>query len=147
MTGGNDYRFRVTARNIHGWGVPSDEAVIYATSAPAQPGPVTTLQVNENIEIRWTAPFNNYESLDAYRVAVKGSSGAFIEDLSNCDASKPEIMVELRCRIPVSALVAAPYSLPPGAVVVAKVQARNARGWGPFSEENSSGAVVITVPL
>jgi len=25
----------VTAHNIHGWGVASEEAVIYATSAPA----------------------------------------------------------------------------------------------------------------
>ena len=105
------------------------------------------MQVNENIEIRWTAPLNNYESLDAYRVAVESSSATFIEDLTNCDASAPDIMAELRCRIPVAVLVAAPFTLPPGTTVVAKVQARNARGWGPFSEENTAGAVVITEPL
>jgi hypothetical protein len=87
VSGGNDYRFRVTAHNIHGWGVASEEAVIYATSVPAEPSPVATVQVNEYIEVRWTAPFNNYESIDAFRVAVKGSSGTFIEDLTNCDGS------------------------------------------------------------
>jgi hypothetical protein len=147
VAGGNAYRFRARAHNVHGWGPASAEAVIYATSAPAQPDPVTTAQVNENIEIQWAAPLNNYESLDAYRVAVQSSSGTFVEDLTNCDASAPDIMDELRCRVPVAVLVAAPFSLPPGATVVAKVQARNARGWGPFSAENTAGALVITVPL
>jgi hypothetical protein len=147
VAGGTDYRLRVRAHNLHGWGPESEPAVVFATSAPGQPDPVTTAQVSETIEIRWTAPLNNYESLDAYRLTVEAAGGAYLEDLAHCDASTAAVMAELACRIPVATLVAAPYSLPAGALVVAQVQAHNARGWGANSDPNSGGAVIITVPL
>lgn len=134
------------AHNLHGWGAYSSEVVIFATSVPDQPAAVTTTRVNSDIEIQWVAPFNNYESIDAYLVAVKSAGGTFEVDTTNCDASTAAILAELRCRVPVSVLTASPFSLAAGATVVAKVQARNARGWGALSAENTAGAIIITVP-
>ena len=62
---------------MHGWGAYSDEALIYATSTPAQPAVATTAEANEDVEIAWSEPFNNYESIDAYRVAIQTSAGSF----------------------------------------------------------------------
>jgi hypothetical protein len=55
-------------------------------------------------------------------------------------------MLELKCRIPVSVLTAAPFSLTAGNIVVAQVKAYNARGWSTLSTANTAGAVIITVP-
>lgn len=131
---------------MHGWGAYSPEALIYATSTPAQPAVATTAEANEDVEIAWSEPFNNYESTDAYRVAIRTSAGSFEEDTDYCDASTADVMEEAACRIPVSVLTAAPFSLTAGDLVVVVVQAHNARGWGPLSEENTAGAVIITVP-
>ena len=146
MSGGTGYRFRATAHNVHGWGPVSTEALVYATDVPAQPATVTTTASTSNIEIAWTVPFNNYESIVAYRVAVQTSTGAFEEEPISCDASSTAIMDEMACRIPVATLVAGTFSLTAGDVVVAKVQAQNARGWGPLSVANTVGAIIITVP-
>jgi hypothetical protein len=104
--------------------------------------------VNDKIEVSWTPPSSNFESIDAYRVLVKSSalSPTFEEEAVNCDASTPEVMAFTRCRIPVLVLRGAQYSLTAGTVVVALVQAHNARGWGPLSAENTAGAIITTVP-
>jgi hypothetical protein len=146
VTGGEAYRFRVTAHNVQGWGPVSGVGVIWATSTPAAPAPATTVEVNEYIEVRWSAPVSNFESLDAYSVAVESAAGPYYSDLASCDGSSAAVRAELRCRIPVSTLTAAPFALTSGATVVAIVQARNARGWGPYSAPNTVGAVISTVP-
>ena len=146
IAGGADYRFRVRARNTHGWGLWSEEALIYATSVPAQPDPVTTAQATGDVQLSWTEPLNNYESIDAYRVVLQTAGATFEEAASFCDASQAAVMDALACLIPVSALTAAPFSLSAGAYVIAKVQAHNGRGWGPLSDANAGGAVIITVP-
>jgi hypothetical protein len=67
ISGGNPYRFKVRAHNIHGWSTQySSEATIYATSAPSQPAVMATVPANADIELQWQAPFNNYESISAY---------------------------------------------------------------------------------
>lgn len=146
VVGGGDYRIRVRAHNVHGWGPYSPEAIIYATSQPSQPAAVTTAAANENILISWTTPFNNYEALDAYRVSIKTSSGTFETETTHCDGSSAPVFFGLSCLVPVSVLTAAPFSLSAGDVVQAVVEAHNARGWGPASPENTAGAIIITVP-
>ena len=120
--------------------------MVYATSAPGQPAPVATAQATGDIQISWTEPLNNYESIDAYRVVLQASGGTFEEEASFCDGSQQSVMDTLACLIPVSALTESPFSLSAGAIVIARVQAHNGRGWGPLSEANTGGAVIITVP-
>ena len=84
---------------------------------------MSTQTVNDKVEISWSAPFNNYESIDKYLVKVKtaDASPTYIQELVNCDASTIEVIAFLKCRIPVSVLRASPYSLPAGTLVVALV--------------------------
>jgi hypothetical protein len=150
-TGGAQYRFRVRAYNKHGWSPDySPEGVIYATGKPATPDPVVTSQANRDIELRWTAPFNNYESIDAFRVLVKTSTGSdsYEEERTHCAGDSAAIMAmsEPACLIPVAVLTAAPFSLSAGATVVARVLAHNARGWGLPSTPNDVGGIITTVP-
>ena len=49
------------------------------------------------------------------------------------------------CSIPVADLLAAPYSLPWGSEVFAKVKATNIKGVSNFSDVGN-GAVLITIP-
>jgi hypothetical protein len=77
---------------------------------------------------------------------IEGSGGVFEEETTYCDGSLEAVIDALACLIPVSALTASPFSLSAGAVVVAKVQAQNGRGWGALSEANTAGGVIITVP-
>jgi hypothetical protein len=107
---------------------------------------VTTAAANDRIEIRWTAPFNNYEALDAYRISIKTSTGTFETETTYCDGSSTAVFAGLSCLVPVSVLTAAPFSLSAGATVQAVVEAHNARGWGPASVENTLGAIIVTVP-
>jgi len=146
VVGGADYRARVRAHNVHGWGPYGPESVIFATDVPVQPAAVTTTAASEKIQISWTTPFNNYESLDAYRVSIKTSTGTFQTETTNCDGASTAVFSGLSCLVPVSVLTAAPFSLSAGDVVQAVVEAHNARGWGPASPENTAGAIIITVP-
>ena len=52
----------------------------------------------------------------------------------------------MSCTIPITALTSAPFSLVQGALVQAKVAAKNAVGEGAFSAANSLGALIQLVP-
>jgi hypothetical protein len=54
--------------------------------------------------------------------------------------------VPLHCDIPVSLLLVSPFNLRLASLVVARVRARNERGYGPWSPDNASGANIQTVP-
>jgi hypothetical protein len=146
VAGGSGYRFKVRAHNTHGWGEYSEEALVYATDTPGQPDTVTTALATSDIQISWTEPLNNYESIDAYRVVIQSSTSSFEEETTYCDGSLAAVMDALSCLIPVSALTVSPFTLSAGDIVVAKVQAHNGRGWGSLSDPNTAGAVIITVP-
>jgi hypothetical protein len=56
LTGGNVYKFKVTARNIYGSGSPSDELSIEASDRPDKPSiPVVSL-AGTNVKIQWQLP-------------------------------------------------------------------------------------------
>ena len=111
---------------------------------------MVTTQTNRDIELRWTAPFNNYESIDAFQVLVKTSTGtdSYEEERTHCAGDSAAIMAMSTpaCLIPVAVLTAAPFSLSAGATVVARVLAHNARGWGLPSTPNDVGGIITTVP-
>ena len=56
LTAGQSYKFRLTAKNVYGWGVVSNEVTMIPLGAPSTPASVTTSVVATNVKIEWTDP-------------------------------------------------------------------------------------------
>ena len=67
---GTTYKMRIRALNIHGWSDWSDILITHSTGIPDKPQPPTTSVNNKFIRVSWTAPNNNYEALDAFKVKI-----------------------------------------------------------------------------
>jgi hypothetical protein len=87
--------------------------------------------VNSNISINvaWTAPFNGGSGITAYKILIRHSDNVtFTENKADCDGSEPSIMAVFSCTIPITSLLVAPYNLPWGSHVYAKIVAVNVVG-------------------
>lgn len=79
---------------------------------------------------------------------IRQSDGStYTEETNYCDASTATIIADKYCLVPMTVLRASPYSLSYGTLVVAEVQAYNAKGWGALSIANTVGATIQTEPL
>ena len=143
---GNDYLFKVRALNIYGWSEFSDVVTIRASEVPQQPDIVTTSMVGTYVRITFQPPADNGEDITAYQVLIEQSDDQFSEHAADCDASTDPVLTNLYCDVPMNVLRGAPYNLVLGDLVRAKVKATNAVGDSDFSQENTGGVVVETVP-
>lgn len=92
LEGGINYRFKVRARNLYGYGDFSEEYVVHASDMPGRPVlPVISL-TGKNVLISWVAPASHFATIDQYEVLIKKADSSFIEDTSNCDGSDSEIV-------------------------------------------------------
>ena len=128
-----NYKFRVRAKNIYDWGIWSPEATLFTSDVPLGTLSITMTITNMNIKISWAKPFENYNSLDKYRLYVRDTTGIDwnLEEAS-CDASLPQVVTERFCLIPMLKFRQAPHNLVLNQEIVVKVQAHNDRGWGLF---------------
>jgi len=60
----------------------------------------------------------------------------FSSQLLYCDGRSPAIVQKQYCLVPMSTLRASPYSLKFKDYVFAKIRAKNALGWSPYSDLN-----------
>lgn len=67
--------------------------------------------------------------IDAYKIKIRGKDGVFYEQSVYCDGSKQPVLGDLFCLVPMVALRTSPYNLEYLDAVIAKISARNARGW------------------
>jgi len=118
------YTFKVTARNLVGLGADSSEVSIRAAAVPSAPAaPSTAVNSNVSVTISWTTPFNGGNPISAYTVAIRQNDGTtYTIESASCAVSATS------CTVPISVLQAAPYNLPWGASVWAKVVAINVVG-------------------
>jgi hypothetical protein len=79
--------------------------------------------------VTWIAPDNGGSAITEYTIFIRESdlTNYYIE-LSNCDGSEDGIVAAISCTIPVTVLKAAPFNLPWGSDVYAKVLATNIYG-------------------
>jgi|NOAtaT_7_FD_contig_61_2324145_length_2430_multi_2_in_0_out_0_2 hypothetical protein len=85
-----NYKFKVRAKNIYGWGNWSPEATLFTSDVPLGTLSITMTVVNMNIKISWAKPFENYNALDKYRLYVRDTTGnKWNLEEENCDASQP----------------------------------------------------------
>lgn len=133
MTGGNDYVFRVRAKNAHGHGDPSNEVTFTTATSPDAPGQPSVSLTDTTIVITWTAGGDNNDAITAYRVKIEDSTGTGLEDTAECDGSESGVVSGLSCTFTMATLLDAPYSLTVGDSIIATVEASNNYGFGATS--------------
>ncbi len=107
-----NYKFRVRAKNIHGWGVWSPEATLFTSDVPLGPATISMTTVHMSIKISWAKPFENYNAIDKYRIYIRDTTGTeWNLDEVNCNGAVPMIVTERYCVIPMNTLRAAPHNL------------------------------------
>lgn len=88
LTSGTNYKFKVEAKNIAGFGEASEAIALLAAGVPATPdAPTVTFNRSDDIiEINWSTPDNGGSAISGYKVMISHSDGVtFSQDLANCD--------------------------------------------------------------
>jgi hypothetical protein len=100
------------------------------------------------VKISWSSPVSNGEQVTAYKIEIhiSGSTGTLWYEDSSCDGSNSVIFTNKYCIVPMSDLIASPYSLAFGDLVQVRVSAYNSDGFGPVSTTNTAGATIKTIP-
>mmetsp|Transcript_29133 Transcript_29133/g.28187 ORF Transcript_29133/g.28187 Transcript_29133/m.28187 type:complete len:139 (+) Transcript_29133:2060-2476(+) len=126
------------------WGPYSTHSCFILAEVPdkVDPKPVVT-DVSDKVQIAWTSPADNGDSLTSFSIWIQGADTNFYQDLTNCPGSDPLV---LSCLVPMSVLWAAPFSLPYEAEIYAKVAALNTVGTGEFSDVSDLSSIVLIVP-
>jgi hypothetical protein len=74
------------------------------------------------------------------------TSSIYEESKATCDGSITAIQNALTCTVPLTTLIASPFTLAQGSLVKVKIIAVNAVGSSAGSFDNTSGALVELVP-
>jgi len=147
FTPGQSVKFRLRAKNTHGWGPYSNTLTISPSSVPATMAAPTTSIDNTYVKITWVLPADNGSPITQVKVVIKESGGTYTEEPISCDGSDSGIFGDSECFVPMTTLRAAPYSLITiGTLVEVKVQAMNGNGWSTLSSANTVGATIETEP-
>ena len=84
---GTEYRFRVRAKNMWGWGPYSDVLVVTPSAPPDQMATVTTSVASDTGAVRfvWTAPSDNSAPITQYKVEIRDHDGlVWSEETTSC---------------------------------------------------------------
>lgn len=100
-----------------------------------------------NMVITWTAPSSNGgRTVTAYSVQVLeyGTTSTYA-DMTSCDGTDSSIISALSCSVPMTELVD-DHSYVLGATPKIRAAAINSLGTAEYSDDNTSGAVMTTLP-
>lgn len=98
------------------------------------------------LQVEWLAPYDNAQTITAYKIEIAYGTGQWAEEAASCDASGAAIMADLKCVIPLSALRAAPFNLAYGDLIQVRASAYNSYGWGATSDP-AGAQTILTEPL
>lgn len=147
VTAGGSYTLRVRARNAHGWGAFSAEAVLVAASTPEAPATAVTTIENIYVNVAWDAPSSNSAAIDGYEVYIADSAGTFVLEATYCDGfTSAAVLADTFCLVPMSVLRGVDYGLGLGEIVRVVVRAHNLYGYGDLSSVNAAGVAIQTAP-
>ena len=140
---GTEYRLRIRAENIHGFGEFSDEVVIRVDDKPGVPSSVTTTANGLNVDFNWSAPASdNGSPITLYKLLLESETGSMVE-VTDCVPPQPRTS----CSIAFSELIENPqYNLKQNDEIRAQVTAFNVNGWSQLSTITSNGALVQVAP-
>jgi hypothetical protein len=100
--------------------VDSDVLSILCATVPNAPVAPTTTNVGSSINVAWTLPATNGAAITGYRVFLLANSGSYIEESDAC-RNNAALVSSRSCLVPLTTLIAAPYSLSLGDSVYAEV--------------------------
>lgn len=107
----------------------------------------TAVVTGSNVRINWTAPADRNDTITSYTIEVLATDSQYKEDTVNCDGSNAAIMTNLACEIPLSRLQDPTFTgLSQGSLVTVRAKATNAFGSSTYSDVNTVGALIETVP-
>jgi len=93
--------------------------------------------------ISWAAPDDGGSPITGYIITIRTSDQiTFQSELTHCDLLMSTATI---CTVPVTVLRAAPFNLPWGSSVYAKVVAKNIYG-NSLESLNGNGAIITTTP-
>jgi len=108
---------------------------------------VPTTAISSNfVLVSWSLPDTRGSPITAYTIKIRESDDlTFTLSIADCNGSTSTIISSRSCLIPISTLRSAPFNLPWGSSVFAKVSATNLYGTSDESLQGN-GAVILTVP-
>ena len=120
---------------------------ILAALTPSKPNAPTTTVTGSTVTISWTAPNDNGNAIQGYVIYIGQSDNTtYSVNIDNCDGTTDSaILSSTKCQVPISVLIASPYSLPWGSHVYAKVLAYSGNG-NSLTSEIGNGALILTNP-
>jgi len=134
-----DFAFKIRYINECGPGAFSNQVRVGFVKPPGQVSPVTTSLVDCSVRFNWVAPFSD-SAVQSYTTQVQGSNGQWYA-LSNCGTSG-----STSCITSMGTFTQGPFYMSQGQVVKVRVAAQNSDGMGPYSNPNSQGATIASVP-
>jgi len=81
LTPGTVYQFRYRIKNIYGFSQYSPVAEIFAAKVPSIITTPTLSYVDKSVKIKWTAPNNNFNTIQGYKIEILEVDGvSWFED-------------------------------------------------------------------
>lgn len=89
LVSGDNYRFKVQARNLVGYSDESEEIIIRAAETPSVPSAVTTALVDgeDLVLIDWTAPYDGGSPILSYTIVIRERDYVTYTATEECDGS------------------------------------------------------------
>lgn len=76
------------------------------------------------LKIAWTAATSNSESITAYKIEILDvTDTTWSQDLTSCNGANAIVISNLYCIVPMSTLIASPFSYPYGDLVEIRISA------------------------
>jgi hypothetical protein len=98
------------------------------------------------VTFTWTLPSDGGSPITSYRIWIREEDEtAFTQELTDCNGSIATIIDELSCTVRITQLLVAPFHLPWGSSIHAKVDTQNIYGISDTSPVGN-GAVILTIP-
>jgi len=121
---------------------------LVASTTPDQVStPATSVDPDTGgLVITWASPAAHGSPVTAFLIEVRDRVASGWAAASACDGSDAAILAALECQIPMLTLTAPPYSYTLADLIVVRVSAYNAKGWGLTSADNTAGGLATAVP-
>jgi hypothetical protein len=146
LQGGDEYTLIISAFNKYGEGLPSVDLLVTAGQEPEQVSAPTVNKDEIYVLILWSAPFDNYSTIEGYQVMIKNSL-LWVDATLACENDQWNLLllVDTFCYMPMITLIDI-YGLNYMDSIEAKVIAVNDRGSSIASDSNTVTPFVEDIP-